>query len=169
MKALLIALLIAKVSDQDLQVMAHIHDVNQMEIDMGHLAQRNGATPGVKAYGKTLVADHHKGDKAVLALANKHGQTIPKEAPANEMDKDEMKSNMDAMKRLHTLKGADFDRELLQIAVQAHEKELARTETAIGQVNDEGLKALLTEMKPVLQKHIDLARELQNQSSQASK
>jgi putative membrane protein len=157
-----------KLADEDLQVLAHVHKVNQMEIDMGRLAQRKGSNAAIKDYGKMLVNDHQKSDKNVMALAKKHGQTLPQETATNEMDKSEEKDNMDAMKRLQTLKGADFDRELLQIAVQAHEKELSRTDTAIGQVQDDDVKQLLKDVKPVLQRHADQARDLQKTNAQAS-
>jgi putative membrane protein len=157
-----------KLADNDLVVLAHVHKVNQMEIDMGRMAQRKGSNAAIKDYGKMLVTDHQKTDKDVTTLANKHGQTIPKDTAVNEMDKNEEKDNMDAMNRLQTLKGADFDRELLQIAVQGHEKELARADTAIGQVQDDDVKQLLKDMKPVLQRHADQARDLQKTEAQAS-
>jgi putative membrane protein len=157
-----------KLADEDLQVLAHVHKVNQMEIDMGRMAQHKGSNAAIKGYGKTLVTDHQQNDKDVMALAKKRGQTIPKEAASNEMERNEEKDNMDAMKRLQTLKGTDFDRELLQIAVQGHEKELSRTDTAIGQVQDDDVKQLLKDMKPVLQHHADMARDLQKTNAQAS-
>src|SRR5438552_1160707 len=41
----------AKLVDGDLQVIAHQHHLDQMEVDLGKLAQRKGTTAGVKDYG----------------------------------------------------------------------------------------------------------------------
>src|SRR5947208_5896052 len=80
-----------KLSEAELQVMAHYHHVNQIELDLGKLAQKRGSTQAVKDYGKTLVTDHGQGDKDMLALAKKHHQTIPKEVAVTDDDKKEAK------------------------------------------------------------------------------
>src|SRR5262245_33402966 len=57
----------AKLSDGDTKIVAHLHHVNKMEIDMGKLAEKNG-TPTVKSYAMTLVTDHQSNDKDLTAL-----------------------------------------------------------------------------------------------------
>src|SRR2546430_12895424 len=104
----------AKLSAAELQVMGHIHHVNQIEVDLGKLAQKRGTTQGIKDYGKMLVTDHGQGDKDLVAFAKKHGQTIPKEVPATDDDKKEAKDGKAMIDRMHTLKGGEFDREYLQ-------------------------------------------------------
>src|SRR5215208_3381849 len=52
----------AKLSDGDMKIVAHLHHVNQMEIDLGKLAQKSG-TASVKSYAETLVSDHQSNDK----------------------------------------------------------------------------------------------------------
>ncbi|MDB4953841.1 MAG: hypothetical protein JWO36_1410 [Myxococcales bacterium] len=159
----------AKPTDAELQVLAHYHHLNQAEIDMGKLAQKVGATRGVKNYGMMLVTDHGKNDREILAFAKKSGVTVPKETPANEAEAKDMKDDEDAMMKLHTMKGADFDREFLSMMVQGHEKELAKIDTNIGKVSNSDLQAMLKDdTKPMLQKHEDAARELQKSNAQAS-
>lgn len=158
----------AKLSDAEIQVLAHYHHLDQAEIDMGKMAQKLGGTRGVKDYGQMLVTDHGKNDKELLSFAKKNGVTIPKETPANEAEAKEMKDAQDQMAKLHTLKGADFDREFLSMMVQGHEKELAKIDTNIGLVSNSDLQMILKDTKPVLQKHADRARDLQKVSAQAS-
>lgn len=157
-----------KLSDSEMHVLAHVHHVNQMEIDAGHLAQKKGASQGVKSYGKMLVDDHTSNDKDIIAFAKKHGQKIGNDVPMNEADKKDEKDNKDAMDRMKNMKGADFDKEFLAMMAMGHDKELAKIDTAIGQVSDNDLATMLKDMKPVLQKHADEARELSKSNAQAS-
>jgi putative membrane protein len=157
-----------KLTDAELQVLAHFHQANLSEIALGKLAMRNSKTAAIKDYGKMLVTDHQKNDRDLKALAKKHGQMIPTETAMSDADKSDMKDEKDAMKKLEAMKGADFDREFLQMAVQDHEKELARADTAIGEVQSDDLKTMLQDMKPVLQRHADKARDLQKNNAEAS-
>jgi putative membrane protein len=157
-----------KLSDSEMHVLAHVHHVDQMEIDAGKLAQKKGSTQAVKSYGKMLVDDHSSNDKDIIAFAKKHGQKIGNEVPTTEAEKAEAKDAKDGMDRLKNMKGTDFDREFLTMMAAGHDKELAKIDTAIGQVIDHDLATMLKDMKPVLQKHADQARELGKSNAQAS-
>lgn len=158
-----------KLTQDELQVLGHLHRVNQLEIDMGKLAEKQGSTDAIKDYGKMLVTDHEKADKDAKALAKRHGQMIRKETAANETDKAEIQDDQAAYKRLKSEKGDTFDRDFLQVMVQGHERELAKTDTAIGKVQSEDLKTMLNDVKSSLQRHADRARELQKNNAQASR
>lgn len=158
-----------KMSDTDLQDMAMIHHVNQMEIEMGKLAQTKSTTAGIKDYGKMLVKDHTTADKDLMALAKKNGVTIPAVKPMDDAEKTEMKDEKDKAAHLKTLKGADFDKEFLSMMVEGHEKVLAKVDTMMSSVQNPELQTYLKDLKPVLQKHEDQARELQKGQPQAMK
>src|SRR4051812_8806786 len=51
------------VSASDRPMIQRLHDANQMEIQMGRLAQEKGASRLVKNFGRQLVADHTAADK----------------------------------------------------------------------------------------------------------
>ena len=157
-----------KLGDAELQVMGHYHHVNQIEIDLGKLAEKRGSTQAVKDYGKTLVTDHQQNDKDLMAFAKKHGQKIPAEKPITDDDKKAAKDAKAMTDRLHTLKGAEFDREYLQMMVNDHEKELATIDTNVGMVTDSDLAQMVRDVKPVLQRHADAARDLMKNEPQAS-
>jgi putative membrane protein len=157
----------AKLSAVDVEIVSHLHHVNQMEIDVGKTAQKNGTT-SVKSYSDTLVGDHQSADQDLTAFAKRHGlATIPADKPQTEAGKQEEKDMMGQVAHLKTLKGADFDRPFLTMMVAGHDKEIARIDVSLGTVNDPDLRAMLTSLKPVLQRHSDQARDLQK-SPQAS-
>lgn len=158
----------AKLTEDELEVLAHVHHVNQLEIDMGKLATKRG-TPAVKRYGETLVRDHSASDKDVIALAKRHAiAKIPAEKPATEADKAAHQEAMEAMARLKKLSGADFDREYLRLMVEGHDAELASSDPMIASATVPELKRLLEDRKTRLARHADAARELQQGNAQTS-
>jgi putative membrane protein len=157
-----------KLGDKDLEVLAHVHHVNQMEIDLGKLAQKQGSQ-AVKAYGQMLARDHQSADKDLTAFAKKNSVTIPMDRPKDESAQKDQKDMKDAMMHLKTLKGNDFDTAFLQMMVEGHEKELAKLDSAIGGIENQGLATMLKDIKPMLQKHADQARDLQKNNAQAMK
>jgi putative membrane protein len=147
----------AKLSDPDVAVLAHVHAVNQTEIAMGKLAQKNGGKD-VQKYGKELVTDHTAADKDTTKLAKDHGiSKIPADAAA---DPAEQKAMIDEMAKLNGLKGDAFDAEFLTAMSDAHAKELAKVEAAEKTVADQTVVGLLTGIQPVMQKHEDDAKAL---------
>jgi putative membrane protein len=157
----------AKLSDSDTKTMAHLHHVNQMEITLGKDAQRQG-TAKVKDYASMLVTDHQSADKDLTAFAKAHKlTTIPADKPMTDADRQDDKDMTQAMTRLKTLKGADFDKAYLTMMAADHDKELTKIDVAISSASDPDFKSLLQSVKPVLQRHADQARDLMK-SPQAS-
>jgi len=158
----------AKLSDSDAKIVAHLHHVNQMEIDLGKAAQKSG-TAGVKTYGQTLVTDHQSSDKDLTSFAKTHKlATIPADKPMTDADKQEDKEMQSQVTKLKSLKGAEFDREFLNMMAAGHDKELAKIDVAMGAATDPDLQSLLKATKPVLQRHADQARDLQKNPQAAA-
>jgi len=135
-------------------VLGKLHHANQMEIEMGKLAQKNGASKDVKAFGKTLVQDHTASDKKVTALAKKEKVDLTAAAPPM---KPEDQATMDKLK---TQKGAEFDKTFSAAMVEDHKKDVSEATAARDSTSDPQLKALLTETVPVLEKHRGTAEKL---------
>jgi putative membrane protein len=158
----------AKLADDDVMIISHQHHVNQMEIEMGKLAKQAGG-PAVKRYGNTLVTDHTALDKDLTAFAKQHGlSTIPPEKPANEIARQNMKETMDEAARIKQLKGPEFDRQFVSMMLTGHEKEVGRIEVDLVGVRDPTFRELLNTVKPVLQRHAEIARRLQQGEPTAS-
>jgi putative membrane protein len=157
-----------KLTADEVKIVAHLHHVNVMEIDMGKQAKVKG-TAAVKRYGEMLIKDHSTADKELTALAKKKGVAkIPADTPATETEKAEMKQQMADMAALKKMKGADFDREYLRLMVEGHEKELAKSDVFISTAQDADLKTMIEARKTSLQRHADAAKELQKGNAQAS-
>lgn len=150
----------AKLSDAEVRVIAHLHHFNQMEINLGKEAEKSG-TARIREYARTAVSDHQSADKDLTAFAKAHKlATIPADKPMTEAERQDEKEMTTAMAHLKTLKGADFDKEYLNLMVSGHDKELAKIDTAMSSASDPDLKSLLQTVKPMLQRHADQARDL---------
>jgi len=132
-----------------------------MEIDLSKVAQKVG-TAQVKTYAETIVTDHQSADKDLLAFAKSHKlAAIPADKPESDADRQDHKDMTAKVAQLKTLKGADFDKEYLNMMVSGHEKELAKIDTSAGSATDPDLQNMLKSLKPVLQRHADQGRDLQ--------
>ena len=158
-----------KLAEEDVKLIAHIHHVNLMEIDMGKSAAAKGSA-SVRKYAQMLMKDHRDGDKDLIAFAKKKGlAVIPADAPATEADKKEMADMMVKMTELKKLKGAEFDRQFLIMMVDGHDKEIVKLDAAMPNIKDADLAAKMRDKRVVLQRHADSARELQKNAPTAAK
>jgi len=149
-----------KLSDGDVKIIAHLHHVNQMEMEVAKLAQKTG-TAAVKSYAETLERDHQTADKELTTFAKQHHVAmIPADKPQSDADRDDQKNMTSQMARLKTLKGAAFDKEFLNMMVAGHDKELAKIDVSTGAASDPDLQTMLKSIKPVLQRHSDQAHDL---------
>jgi putative membrane protein len=77
---------------------------NLAEIQMGQLAQKNGASDGIRSFGDMLVTDHAEGHKNAAAAAASLG-LAPPTAPRSKQKAE--------FERMSKLTGAKFDREFV--------------------------------------------------------
>jgi putative membrane protein len=159
----------AKLAEEDIKLVAHIHHVNMMEIDMGKLAKAKG-TAAVKKYGEMLVKDHTDGDKDLVAFAKSKGVAkIPADVPPTEAERKAHEDMMAKMKALKTVKnGATFDREFLAMMQVGHDTEVMKLDAALPGIKDSDLALKMKDLRPVLQRHADTARDLNKNAPTAS-
>jgi putative membrane protein len=127
------------------------------EIKLGQLAQQNGGSAEVRDFGKTLVADHQKAAGEVKDTAKQLGVTV------NEQPTAEAQSEHD---KLTKLKGAAFDKEFVHYMVSDHQKDIADFK-AEADAKAGPASSLAEKQLPVLQKHLQMARSLENQQAEA--
>jgi putative membrane protein len=134
-------------------VLGKLHHANQMEIQMGKMAQEKGQAKEVKAFGKTLVTDHTAMDKKVMSLAKQQKIDLPTSMPP---------MNDPNMTKLQGATGAEFDRAFAQAMVADHQRDVEEAKAAHSSATDPKLKTLLGAAIPVLEKHRETAQKLTN-------
>jgi len=120
------------------------------EIALGKMAEKNGASPGVRDFGRTLATDHAAAKANALPVAKAHG--VP--------DTDAMTPEAEAeAKKLQGLHGQAFDREFARYMVKDHEKDISDFEKQ-AKTGDAATAGLARDTLPKLQHHLEIAEKL---------
>jgi putative membrane protein len=124
-----------------------------VEVQMGRLAAERGSNPAVKQFGQQMVDDHSKANNEMTQLAARKNIQLPQEMTA------EQKSTMD---KLSKLSGAEFDREYVDAMVKDHEHDVEDFQIQADKGNDADVKAFAAKTLPVLQKHLQMIRDIKS-------
>src|SRR5512146_381119 len=123
--------------------------INLAEIALGDLAQKNGGSDDVKAFGKMLVDDHTASNQKATSLAQANGVTPPNEPkPADK----------EAQQNLAKLSGPEFDREFAKAMVKGHKEAIGKFEAA--SKGDDDIAKFAQDTLPTLQKHLEQAQSI---------
>jgi putative membrane protein len=126
---------------------------DMFEIEAGKLAETKGSTPAIKDFGKMLQADHKSSTDQLKAAVAQTPTTMPAAAMTAEQ-----KDMLDTLKAAN---GADFDRVFLEQQIDGHQKALTMLNAYAAGGTDEPIKQFATKVTPVVQSHLDKAKELQ--------
>jgi putative membrane protein len=148
----------------DANIVALLDEANKGDSAAGAFALRKAANPEVKAFAKLMMGEHHALRMQGLQLAKK--LNVTPQPPANDPVQAAGQSEMAAL--TSAPKGAQFDRTYIDQEVAIHKAVMDLAEKAHGAAQNGELKALIEKAKPVLQKHLDRAEEIQKKLSNAT-
>lgn len=124
------------------------------EIEGSKLAQAKASNAEVKALAKHIIDDHTKAAAELKTLASKKGVKLPGEPGL---------VHKASLKLLNTHEGADFDESYINnVGVDAHQEAIEDFSEAAQDADDPEVKAFAKKTLPALQKHLDMAKALQN-------
>jgi putative membrane protein len=106
-----------------------------------------------------MMSEHHALRKQGRDLAKQ--LNVTPEPPANDPVTALAQQETQALQSAP--KGAQFDRTYIDQEVAAHQAVLDLADKAHDQAKNEQLKALIEKAKPVIEKHLDMAKKLQQQ------
>jgi len=123
---------------------------NYSEVVLGRMVQNRGSSPDVRRFGTMLVRDHGRSLSQAQHIARRLHLRIPArlspEARAEQ-------------RRLQTLHGREFDRELRRFSIDEHRKDIAAFR-AQAHSGDRATSAYAAANVPVMQHHLAAARAL---------
>jgi putative membrane protein len=142
----------------DPQIAAIVIAADDVDIQAGQQAQSMATNQKVKDFAQRMITDHTAVNKQVHDLLTKLGAT-PASNPTSETL---MQQGQEAATRLGALSGAAYDRAYMDNEVTFHQQVIntATTQLAPAAQNAE-LKDLLQKTLPVLQQHLDMAKQIQ--------
>jgi putative membrane protein len=122
---------------------------NYAEVSMGDLAQKNGQSDGVKAFGKMLSTDHAAANQKATEAAKSLGMDPPTGPSAKQ------KADYDRMSKTS---GTEFDKMFATHMIADHRKDIAEYKKASKMKDSAGEYA--SREIDTLQKHLDTAESL---------
>ena len=129
------------------------------EIQLGELAQKNGASDAVRQFGARMAQEHGKAGEEIKQLAGAKGVQLP-----TGLDRKHTKD----MQRLQKLSGAEFDREYMKHMVDDHKKDVSEFQKQATSGRDEQIKSYAAKTLPTLQDHLKMAQTVSDQVSAAT-
>lgn len=148
----------------DPNIVALLDEANKADSSAGALAVTKATNKAVKDFAKLMMSEHHALRQAGQQLAKKLNVTPA--PPATDPVKPLAEGEMKALES--TPKGPEFDRVYIEQEITAHKAVLDLAENAHGQAQNEQLKALIEQAKPVIQKHLDQAEKLKDELGEAT-
>jgi putative membrane protein len=136
--------------------MKHAAEGGMEEVELGKAASTRAQNPEVKKFAQMMVADHGKANEELMALAKKKNITLPTDPGSKKADVDKMNG----------LKGADFDREYVDMMVDDHEADVTDFERQANNGSDPDVKAFAAKTLPVLKKHLEAIKAIQAKLNQ---
>lgn len=140
----------------DATIVAIFDAANTVDIETGELAAKRGSSKEVRDFGAMLARDHKAVRQMGRDLAKKLGVT-----PTPPADDQGAKDHAAAMKRLQSLKGAEFDHAFLQHEAAFHKAVIdAVKSTLLPAIKNAELKALVVKVAPAFEAHMIAAANL---------
>jgi putative membrane protein len=136
------------------QFVAKVVDCNVCEKDLAEKAVKSADSADVRKYAQRLVDDHTKLNVRVGALARDL-----KIGVVTGLSKD----HKEALLKLTTAKGKDFDRAFVRHMVKGHEEAIKMFEAQAKNATNNEVKTFATEALPTLREHLEMARKLDTQ------
>jgi putative membrane protein len=141
----------------DANIVALLDHANAADSTAGALAATKATNPQVKQFAKLMMSEHHALRKQGADLAKR--LNVTPEPPANDPVTPLAQQETQALESAP--KGAEFDKTYIDQEVAAHQAVLDLASKAHDQAKNPELKALIEKAKPVIEKHLDQAKQLQ--------
>lgn len=134
---------------------------DMVEANLGQLAQTAASSQAVKDYAQMLVTDHTKDFNQLYEIAYHANLTRP-----DAIDAEHNKTMIDPFQKLN---GAAFDHRYVQEMVAGHTKAIATYKKEAADAQNPALKSYAEQDLPVLEKHLDGAKDLEKSKSKSKK
>jgi len=141
----------------DANIVWILDQANMGDSAMGKLADTKATDPEVKRFARLMMSEHHALRLAGENLAKKLAVT-PSAPPADDSFA-MMKATTDSLTA--QARGKAWDKAYIDHEVMMHQAVLDKANQALSAAQNAELKTLIEGAAPVIQKHLDMAKQLQ--------
>jgi putative membrane protein len=142
----------------DSNIVAMLDAVNEADSAGGHLASTKGTKADVKAFGRTMMKDHHMLRQQGQQLAKK--ENIGLAMPAGDTTIVHVRHMQDELNSMP--KGPAWDQAYINGEVTVHQTVLTFLQQAQGAAQNPNLKDLIGKATPAIQNHLTMAQDIQS-------
>lgn len=148
----------SSLTEEDREMIKDLAEANIAEIDTGRLALSKTQNPRVREYAQKMIDDHGSAQQELQQMAQAKGMTLPQETDL---------AHRTVSGALRLLSGDTFDSQYInRVGIDDHQRTVELLQKAQGQARDTELRALAGRMLPVVQGHLDVARQISQQRDQ---
>jgi putative membrane protein len=147
----------ANASLSDANIVYILDQANAADSARGRLAETKGTSADVKSFAHLMVGEHHALRQQGQQLAKK--LNVTPQAPPNDQSEAQAKTEMDSLNAMP--KGKAWDKAYIDFEVPYHEQLMQTATKALDAAQNQELKDLIKKAAPVVQKHIDHAKQAQ--------
>lgn len=148
------------VTGGDLSFMNEAAPGGNAEVELGRMAENQGMSKEVKAFGRKMVEDHSKANQELMQLAQQKNVML---------SPDLMPKHKEAMEKLARLKGAEFDKEYVKAMVEDHIKDVTAFEATANNGVDADVKDFAAKTLPTLRMHLQMIKDIQSKMGASAK
>jgi putative membrane protein len=148
----------------DPNIVALLDEANMADSASGAYAVGKATSPDVKAFAKLMMGEHHALRAQGRQLAKR--LNVTPQLPSDDPLKPAASSEMAALKAAP--KGAQFDRTYIEQEIGIHKAVLDLAGKAHDAAQNGDLKKLIEQAKPVIEKHLNRAEDIQKKLGKAS-
>jgi len=141
----------------DPNIVAILDQANAADSARGRLAETKGTSADVKNFGRLMVGEHHALRQQGQQLAKK--LNVTPQPPPNDQSDAQAKTEMDSLNAMP--KGKAWDKAYIDYEVSYHQQLLQTATKALDAAQNQELKDLIKRAAPVVQKHLDRAKQIQ--------
>jgi putative membrane protein len=146
----------------DAQIMAVLSSTNEAEIQQARLALRKSRHAQVRKFAQLMISDHGAVQKKEQRLV----QTSGIRPSGSTLLSDLNTNTQSAAQTLQTATATEFDRAYMSVQVTSHQQVLAALDSElIPAAQNSELKALLEQIRPIIEHHLQQAQQIQQSLS----
>ncbi len=153
---------VAAASMNENNVIGLLSFVHESDSALGALAAAKGATLNLKEFGRMVLREHRALRKDILDLGEKIG--APPAAPSAPADTPPV-AGLEALEKSNP--SLAWDAAYLNYMIAAHTSSLENTARALAATHRPEVRQFVSRSVPILQKHLDKARQLRKALSKA--
>ena len=130
------------------------------EVKLGELAQQRAQSPEVKEFAQHLVSEHQQANTELQQLAQTKGMKVDTEVSGK---------HKQAMSRLEKVSGQEFDKKFMDTVVKEHKDDIKDFKKQAEKGKDAEIKEWAQKTLPALEKHLEMAQQVQQKVAQGGK